>query len=109
LYERRKMRKILSPGRAGNAEDALWSLRKPFAKGGAPASCACPGKDWRSNNMTSPWISPFIDASALLRPNPAEFSYGCLIADLDRDGLPELLVVTVHAPTASINGRATPD
>ncbi len=46
--------------------------------------------------MTSPWISPFIDASALLRPNPAEFSYGCLIADLDRDGLPELLVVTVH-------------
>jgi hypothetical protein len=39
--------------------------------------------------------SPFVDASALLRPNPAELSYGCVMADFDRDGLPEILVVTV--------------
>jgi hypothetical protein len=45
-----------------------------------------------------PIESPFVDASALLAPNPPELSYGCLMADLDRDGLPELLVVNVGAP-----------
>lgn len=40
--------------------------------------------------------SPFIDASPLLQPNPPELSYGCVMADFDRDGLPEILVVTVQ-------------
>ena len=43
-------------------------------------------------------LCPFVDASALLRPNPPELSYGCVMADLDNDGLPEILVVTVHGP-----------
>lgn len=42
--------------------------------------------------------SPFLDASVLLQPNPPERSYGCVMADLDRDGLPELLVVNVQGP-----------
>ncbi len=45
--------------------------------------------------MKPTMLSPFVDASDLLQPNPAELSYGCLIADLDNDGLPEILVVTV--------------
>lgn len=42
--------------------------------------------------------SPFVDASALLRPNTPELSYGCAMADFDDDGLPEILVVTVGGP-----------
>lgn len=43
-------------------------------------------------------ISPFRDASHLLLPNEEELSYGCAMADLDRDGRPEILSVNVAAP-----------
>ncbi len=42
--------------------------------------------------------SPFRDHSRLLLPNPAELSYGCVMADLDGDGRPEILVVGLNAP-----------
>lgn len=42
--------------------------------------------------------NPFVDASALLAPNLPELSYGCVMADFDNDGLPEILVVTVNGP-----------
>lgn len=42
--------------------------------------------------------APFVDASALLLPNPAESSFGCAIGDLDRDGLPEIAVATASGP-----------
>jgi len=48
--------------------------------------------------MTTTHVSPFLDASALLQPNPEELSYGTVMADLDNDGLPEILVVTVNGP-----------
>ncbi|CAN5227738.1 CRTAC1 family protein [soil metagenome] len=48
--------------------------------------------------MSANFLSPFVDASALLRPNPAEVTYGCVMADFDNDGLPEILVVTVQGP-----------
>lgn len=48
--------------------------------------------------MNPTLLSPFLDASPLLRPNPAELSYGCIMADLDKDGLPEIFVACVGAP-----------
>lgn len=48
--------------------------------------------------MNPTLLSPFLDATALLRPNPPELSYGCLMADLDKDGLPEILVANVGGP-----------
>jgi len=48
--------------------------------------------------MTQSLISPFVDASKLLRPNDDALNYGCVMADFDQDGLPEILVVTVNGP-----------
>lgn len=39
--------------------------------------------------------SLFRDSSALLSPNPPELSYGCAMVDLEGNGLPQILVVTV--------------
>ncbi len=42
--------------------------------------------------------SPFKNASDLLFPNDAEFSYGCAMVDLDRDGQMEILVLNINGP-----------
>lgn len=46
----------------------------------------------------APLRSPFVDASGLLSPNGDELNYGCVMADLDRDGMNEILVLGVAAP-----------
>ena len=48
-------------------------------------------------NGHHPWVR-FSDRSQLLRPNPAERSYGCAIVDADGDGRPEILCGTVAGP-----------
>lgn len=45
--------------------------------------------------MAPVFVSPFRNVSGLLRPNPPELNYGCAMVDLDRSGLPQILVLTV--------------